>query len=70
MRASFVIVNYNRKTELLLTISKTKALIQNSPEFELVIVDNASTDGSAEAVKAQYPDVVLLENPVNTGSPA
>lgn len=70
MRASFVIVNYNRKAELLITISKTKVLIKNSPDFELVIVDNASTDGSAEAVKVHYPDVVLIENPVNTGAPA
>lgn len=70
MRASFVIVNYNRKAELLVTIAKTKALIKNSSDYELVIVDNASTDGSASVVKAQHPDVVLIENPVNTGAPA
>ena len=70
MRASFVIVNYNRKAELLVTISRTKALIKNNPDFEIVIVDNASTDGSAEAVEKHYPDVVLIENPVNTGAPA
>jgi GT2 family glycosyltransferase len=70
MSASFVIVNYNRKNELLTTIAKTKDLIQGRPGFEIVIVDNASTDGSAEAVKMNYPDVVLLENKVNTGAPA
>lgn len=70
MRASFVIVNYNRKAELLLTIARTKALIENDPDFELVIVDNASTDGSAEAVTRHYPDVVLIQNLVNTGAPA
>jgi len=70
MRASFVIVNYNRKAELLFTISQTKALIDNNPDYEFVIVDNASVDGSAAAVKAVHPDVVLIENPVNTGAPA
>lgn len=71
MKASFVIVNYNRKDELLLTISKTKEIIKTaSGEFEIVIVDNASVDGSADAVKLQHPDVVLIENPVNTGAPA
>jgi GT2 family glycosyltransferase len=70
MSASFVIVNYNRKNELLITISNTKALIQGRAEFEIVIVDNASTDGSAEAVKLNHPDVVLIENKVNTGAPA
>lgn len=71
MRASFVIVNYNRRDELLLTISKTKDIIKTtSGEFEIVIVDNASSDGSAQAVKAQHADVILIENEVNTGAPA
>ncbi|WP_299289417.1 glycosyltransferase [uncultured Mucilaginibacter sp.] len=71
MKASFVLVNYNRREELLLTIEKTKYLIENSIwDYEIVIVDNASSDGSAEAVKANHPDVVLIENKVNTGAPA
>ncbi|MDB5249661.1 MAG: glycosyltransferase [Segetibacter sp.] len=71
MKASFVIVNYNRKSELLMTLSKTVELIaNNATEYEIVVVDNASTDGSADAVKVQFPTVVLIENPVNTGAPA
>jgi GT2 family glycosyltransferase len=71
MRASFVIVNYNRKDEILLTISKTKDIIGAAvSDFELIVVDNASTDGSAEAIETQFPDVVLIKNPVNTGAPA
>ena len=71
MKASFVLVNYNRKKELLITIAKTKDIIKNSIwDYEIVVVDNASTDGSAEAVKAEHPDVVLIENKVNTGAPA
>src|ERR1700712_1523234 len=71
MKASFVIVNYNRKNELLTTIEKTKELISNDPaQYEIVVVDNASADGSAAAVKATFPDVILIENPVNTGAPA
>jgi GT2 family glycosyltransferase len=71
MKASFVIVNYNRKDEILLTILKTKELVKhNASNYEIVVVDNASTDGSADAIKVQYPDVVLIENPVNTGAPA
>ncbi|MDQ6812385.1 MAG: glycosyltransferase [Bacteroidota bacterium] len=71
MRASFVIVNYNRKDELLLTLAKTKELIaDNSAVFEILVVDNASTDGSAAAVRVHFPDVDLIVNPVNTGAPA
>lgn len=71
MKASFVIVNYNRKDELLITLSKTKELVaDNASEYEIVVVDNASTDGTADAVKSDFPEVVLIENPVNTGAPA
>lgn len=71
MKASFVLVNYNRREELLITIAKTKELISTIPhDFEIVIIDNASTDGSAQAVKDHHPDVVLIENRVNTGAPA
>jgi GT2 family glycosyltransferase len=69
--ASFVIVNYNRKNELLLTIQKTQELIKDyEGVFEIVIVDNGSTDGSAEAVASAFPDVVLIAQKVNTGAPA
>ena len=71
MKASFVIVNYNRKNEVLLTVSKTKEIIgSNFENYEIIIVDNASTDGSAVAIKSQHPDVILIENQVNIGAPA
>jgi GT2 family glycosyltransferase len=71
MKASFVIVNYNRKDELLLTISKTKDIIRTvDHQFEIIIVDNASVDGSVDAVRSQHPDVVLIANEENIGAPA
>lgn len=71
MKASFVIVNYNRKDELLITIGKTYNLITNSSiDFEIVVVDNGSTDGSAAAVAEKYPGVVLIAKKVNIGAPA
>jgi GT2 family glycosyltransferase len=35
--------------------------------FEVIVVDNASHDGSAEMVKADFPQVVLLANTTNRG---
>jgi GT2 family glycosyltransferase len=71
IEASFVIVNYNRKDELLLTIQKTKDLIKGyRNNYELVIVDNGSTDGSAAAVAKAFPDVVLIAKNDNIGAPA
>lgn len=35
--------------------------------FEVIVVDNASTDGSVQMVRRQYPDVTLLKNENNVG---
>jgi hypothetical protein len=35
--------------------------------FELIVIDNASTDGSVEFVKKNYPQVKLVENKRNYG---
>ena len=36
-------------------------------DFETLVVDNASTDGSAQMVRSRYPDVKLIENEANVG---
>lgn len=69
MKASFVIANYNRKNEVLLTIANTKNLISDNKEnFEIIVVDNASSDGSAVAIQSNFPDVILIENQKNVGA--
>ena len=35
--------------------------------FEVIVVDNASTDGAADLVAAEYPQVVLIRNTENVG---
>ena len=71
MKASFVIVNYNRKDEVLLTIAKTKELNNGrNRDYHIVVVDNGSIDNSAFAIKAAFPEIKLIENPKNTGAPA
>jgi GT2 family glycosyltransferase len=37
------------------------------PRLEIVVVDNASTDGSVERLRTRHPDVTLLPQPVNCG---
>lgn len=35
--------------------------------YDVIVVDNASTDGSSKFVKDNYPQIILLRNEINTG---
>ena len=64
MDVSVIIVNWNTHDilrECLLSIyEQTKTV-----DFEVVVVDNGSTDGSAEMVKEEFRDVILIANSSN-----
>jgi len=60
-----VVLNYNKKKDLLLCIKSIYA--SDYPNFSVVVVDNNSSDGSADAVAELYPDTPLIRNPENTG---
>lgn len=66
MDLSVVIVNWNTKGDLLHCLA---SLIQTAPEeaCEVIVVDNGSTDGSADAVKGSFPSVRVIENDGNFG---
>jgi GT2 family glycosyltransferase len=42
-------------------------LSQDYPDFEVIVVDNASTDGTADFVAEKYPTVRLIRNERNLG---
>jgi GT2 family glycosyltransferase len=67
MKLSFVILNFNREKELLVTISKTLELMAGKGAYEVIVVDNASTDQSVAAVKMNFPQVQLVERNKNIG---
>ncbi len=60
-----VVVTYNRK-ELLVRCLAALAN-QSRPPDRILVVDNAGTDGSADAVRREFPQVELLELPENVG---
>jgi GT2 family glycosyltransferase len=61
-RVDVVVVNYNTREHLR---SCLRSLQQ--PGAHVVVVDNASTDGSQEMVRGEFPDAVLLDDGVNRG---
>lgn len=63
---SIIIVNWNTKQLLLDCIASIYGTVKRS-SFEVIVVDNASTDGSSEAVSLAYPDVKVLKNLSNYG---
>lgn len=64
---AFIIVNYN--TVDLLQTCLASIIDSTSLNHVIVVVDNHSTDGSADMVKTQFPDVKLIPNSVNLGFP-
>ncbi|MCU0476873.1 MAG: glycosyltransferase family 2 protein [Anaerolineae bacterium] len=62
---SVVIPNWNGKHFLQVCFDSLRA--QTYPSIEVILVDNASSDGSQMFVKAEYPWVRLIELPTNTG---
>jgi GT2 family glycosyltransferase len=60
-----VVITRNRRAELLATLARLVALPDAA---EVVVVDNASDDGSAEAVRTAFPQVALVASARNTGA--
>lgn len=66
MDISLVIVNWNTKVLLLDCLAAIYNTVKNV-SMEIWVVDNASSDGSVEAVKQFYPDVKIIQNSKNLG---
>jgi len=70
MKVSIVIVNYNVR-DLVLKCLSTIIQFTEGVEYEIIVVDNASDDGSAAAIEhdfvAKYEFVSLIKNDTNLG---
>lgn len=70
MSIRIVVLNFNGGELTLRCLNALQALDKAVPKAEIVVVDNASTDGSLEAIRTLPSPVVIIENEINTGFPA
>lgn len=63
---SIIIVSYNTKA---LTLEALASLFRHPPpvNFEVIVLDNASPDGSDKAIQAAFPQIETIAHPVNVG---
>ena len=66
MQLSIIIVNWNTR-ELLRKCLRSIFEFTKDISFEVFVVDNASSDGSAEMVRNEFPQVRLIANSQNFG---
>ncbi|MDK9698963.1 MAG: glycosyltransferase [bacterium] len=62
---SIVIATYNRADLVKQCLDRLFALAPDEPPFELIVVDNASTDGTVELLETYPQPFVLLRNTEN-----
>ncbi|MFC7381768.1 glycosyltransferase family 2 protein [Sphaerisporangium rhizosphaerae] len=62
-----VIATRNRREELLRTLERLRALPERPP---VIVVDNGSSDGAAERVRAAFPEAEVIGLHHNLGAPA
>jgi GT2 family glycosyltransferase/glycosyltransferase involved in cell wall biosynthesis len=65
--ASVVIPNWNGKDLLEQYLPSVVEALAGNPDNEIVVVDNGSTDGSADFIRTAFPQVTLLALPSNLG---
>lgn len=63
---SIIIVSYNTKKMTLECLNSIKNNTNNI-NYEIILVDNNSTDGSVQELKKYHPEIIIIENKENKG---
>ncbi|MCK9409644.1 MAG: glycosyltransferase family 2 protein [Bacteriovoracaceae bacterium] len=66
MKLSIIITSWNTR-RLLHACLQSIRIYPPRCTWEIIVVDNASIDGSAEMVSTDFPEIQLIKNSVNTG---
>lgn len=68
MQLSVVILNYNVRYFLEVCLYSVQKALEGL-DAEIIVVDNASKDGSAKMIKKKFPEIIFVENTENVGFP-
>lgn len=66
MDVSIILINYKTKE---LTINAINSIYEKTQgiDFEIIVVDNNSQDGSIEEIEKTFSDIHIIKNPINAG---
>ncbi|MBS0620669.1 MAG: glycosyltransferase family 2 protein [Verrucomicrobia bacterium] len=62
-KVAILILNWNGKSDTLACLSS----LQAREPHEILVIDNGSTDGSVQEIRARFPHVTVIENGENLG---
>ena len=65
MSVSVIIVSWNNRSELKDCLDSLRS--QSDQNFEIIVIDNQSNDGTAQMVKTDYPEVIIRPMESNLG---
>jgi len=64
-RVSVIVLNWNGRDDTLECLESVRRI--DYPDFDVVVVDNGSADGSVDAIRGRFPSVRVLETGKNLG---
>lgn len=67
MKLSIIIISYNVKDLLETAIRSVFKTYKNEKDLQVIVADNASTDGSAQMVRRKFKKVTIVQSKVNLG---
>jgi GT2 family glycosyltransferase len=64
---SIIIINWNVKEYLRECLKSIYSKVGEAVMYEIIVIDNASNDGSSDMIKKEFPKVKLVQNWENIG---
>lgn len=66
-RVAIIVLTYNGISDTLACLASLERLTYPAERYDVVVVDNASRDGTPAQVRSAFPQAIVIENRVNLG---